>query len=137
MIYTLLWAIITFLGVGGLFALLGSVYNAVVQLLVYVLVIPILIAVSIMLIKPIVYNKSFLKKRFCLFLGVLFFCFILVEFISLNSDIFDLLKSCVVYVNSYSDFEAITQNLRENPFLLLEFGIGLVIAVLGLCYYER
>ena len=138
MIYTLLSAMIVFLGVGGLFALLGAIYNTAVQFLVYVLVIPILIAVSIMLIKPIVYNNRFFKNKFWLFLSVLFFIFILVEFVSLNSDIFEFVKTCTVYVNQYSDFEAIAQNLLgKYSFLLVEFGIGLIITVMGLCYYER
>lgn len=138
MIYTLLSAIIVFLGVGGIFALLGAIYNAVVQLLVYVLVIPILIAVSIMFIKPITDRKRLLKDKFWLFLSALFFIFILVEFLSLNSDIFELVKTCTVYVNQYSDFEAIAQNLfSKYSFLLLEFGMGLIITVMGLCYYER
>ena len=73
MIYTLLSAIIVFLGVGGIFALLGAIYNAVVQLLVYVLVIPILIAVSIMFIKPVTDRKRLLKNKFWLFLSEEFY----------------------------------------------------------------
>lgn len=138
MIYTLLSAILVFLGVGCQFALLGATYNAIVQLLVYVLVIPILTAVSIMLIKPLTNSKRLLKNKFWIFLGILFFTLILVEFVSLNNQFFDLVKSCSTYVNQYSIFESIAQNLLSNySFTLIEFGICLIITVTGLCYYEK
>lgn len=138
MIYTLLFATSVFLAVSGLFFLLGAKYNAVVQLLVYVVIIPILIAVSVMLTNTKTNTKSILKNKIIPLLGVLLFTLLLVEFVTLNSDIFEIIKSCFVYINQYSDFESIYHNLTKNYSLLLfEFGIGVIITITGLCYYEK
>lgn len=138
MIYTLLSAILVFLGVGCQFALIGATYNSIVQLLVYVLVIPILTAISIMLIKPLTNTKRLLKNKLWLFSGILFFTLILIEFVSLNNQFFDLVKTCSTYINQYSNIESIAQNLLSNySFTLIEFGICLIITVTGLCYYEK
>lgn len=137
-IYTLLFAILVFGGVGCQFALVGATYNAIVQFLVYVLVIPILTAVSIMLIKPLTNSKRLLKNKFWIFLGILFFTFILVEFVSLNNQFFDLVMICNTHINQYSNIESIAQSLLSNySFTLIEFGICLIITVTGLCYYEK
>lgn len=138
MVYTLLYAMLVFISVGGLFLILGAAYNAAVQFLVYVVAIPILLAVSIMLIKSATSKRRLIRGKICAVLGILALVILLCEFVSLNNDIFEIIKTCVLYVNPYSDLVSISKNiLGVYPVLLLEFGLGIVITVTGLCYYEK
>lgn len=138
MVYTLLWAMVVFMSIGGLFLLLGAAYNAIVQFLVYVVAIPVLIAVSIMLIKPdINYKRLFLGKIWAI-IGIVSLVVVISEFVSLNSDFFDIVKTCIIYVNPYSDLVSLAKNiLGVYPVLLLEFGLGIVLTVMGICHYEK
>lgn len=138
MVYTLLYAMLVFISVGGLFLILGAAYNATVQFLVYVVAIPILLAVSIMLIKSATSKRRLIRGKIWAVLGILALVILLCEFVSLNNDIFEIIKTCVLYVNPYSDLVSISKNiLGVYPVLFLEFGLGIVITVTGLCYYEK
>ena len=141
MIYSLLFAMITFLSVGLLFWLLGAIYNAMVQVLVYVVAVPILIAISIMLIKPNSFciNKLFVNRNMLLsIIGILFLILIIGIFFSLNFNLFEIMKNCTIYVNQYSALISISQNLLGiYPVLLIEFGLCVLMTVIGLSYYEK
>lgn len=138
MVYSLLWSMITFISIGGLFFVLDTTYNAIVQLLVYVVAIPILIAVSIMLIKPEQENKNFSYSKFLSVLGIITFIILLTEFTSINYDIFQIIKSCFVYVNPYSDLISISKNiLGIYPVFLFEFGLATIVTVMGICFHEK
>ena len=130
-----------FFCVGLLFLLLGAFYNAMVQFLLYVVAIPILIAVSIMLIKPnnFYVNEVFSKKYIILSnLGILIFVLILAIFLYFNSNVFEIIKDCTLYVNQYSVFVSISQNLLGvYPILLIEFVLCILMTVIGLSYYEK
>ncbi len=140
MIYTLLWAMLVFLMVAGLFLLLGATYNSMVQFLIYVVAIPVLIAVSIMLINQRGQNNQLFKRKYSLWvlIGIFFLILIIGEFLSLNNDFFEIVRSCSVYVNPYSDLYSITRNLLGvYPVLLLEFAAGIVLTIVGLSYYGK
>ena len=138
MVTALLWSIVVFMSVGGLFLLLGATYNAIAQLLVYVVAVPVLIAVSIMLIKQEKSNYGFSLGKIISVLGIIALILLAIEFVSLNSNIFQIIKSCYVYVNPYSDLISISKNLLGvYPIFLLEFGLGIILTVMGICYYEK
>lgn len=138
LIYTLLWAMVVFLAVGGIFLLLGATYNAMVQFLIYVIAIPALIAISIMLTKQTSTEKVVRFNLSWIILGVVVLGIICVEFVSLNNYLYEPVKKCIVYVNSYSDLMSITINLLEKySILLLEYVLSLLLVVVGLSYYEK
>lgn len=137
MIYTLLWAMVVFLMVAGLFLLLGAKYNSIVQFLIYVVTIPVLVAVSIMLIKQNSEKRIIMLNSFWKIIGVAILVILIGEFFSLNKDVFEIVKACFVFVNPYSDLDSFVQNILERyPILLLEFGLGLIITVIGLSNHE-
>lgn len=137
-IHSLIWAMLVFLMVGCLFLLLGATYNAVVQFLIYVVAIPILIGVSIMLVKSNIGKRKIMINSFWKILAIIAFVLFIGEFLAANSDVFNTIQSCVVNINSYSDLESFSKNIFSSyPILLLEFGLGIVLTVVGMSYYER
>lgn len=140
MTYTLLWAMMVFLMIAGLFLLLGASYNAMVQFLIYVVAIPVLIAVSIMLINSNNKENTFFRGKYSLWVltGVFFLVLIIGEFLSLNNDFFEIIKNCSVYVNTYSDLSSVTRNILGGyPVLFLEFASGIVLTIIGLSHYGK
>ena len=139
-IYSLLWAMLTFCMVGMLFLLLGAVYNAMVQFLIYFVAIPILIAVSIMLVNS-QYNSSILLNKRSVFVSILpigLITFFTGKYVIFNNDFFEVIQTCNLYVNQFSDLITISQNiLGAYPVLILEFSLGILITVIGLVYYEK
>lgn len=137
-IHSLLWAVLTFLMVGCLFFLLGAKYNAIVQFLIYVVAIPILIAVSIMWVKPTLNKRKIFINSFWKIFAIVIFVLFIGEFLSINFDLFNVMHTCVIDVNSYSDLDSFSKNIFNLfPILLFEFGIGIVFMVIGLSKYDR
>ena len=139
MIHSILWSMITFLMVGFLFLLLGAVFNATVQFLVYVVGIPVLIALSIMFIgNKKRYITNLINKKVTLgFLGAFTLTFGLSEFIHKNKDIFQHLDTCNIYTNSYTNLISISKNiLGVYPMLLIGLGLGILCLIIGVSHYD-
>lgn len=140
MVYTLLFSMLVFSMVGCLFVLLGANYNAVVQLLVYIVTIPVLIATSIMFLKDNQTQKQIINNKHIIFsiLGILILIFILGIFFKFNTDIFTNINPCILKNNTYSELISISQNILGNyKVLLFEFSLGIFITVIGFLYYEK
>ena len=139
-VHSLLWAMVSFISVSGLFLNLGATYNAIIQLLIYVGAIPILIAAAIMLTKSTDSGYNITRKIRLIYslVGIMILCIILGEFIYVNKDFYLTIHQCSVYINSYSDIISITKNIYENHFILLvEFGLGVLLTVIGVNHYEK
>lgn len=139
MIYTLLFALLVFIMTGGLFILLGATYNAMVQFLIYVIAIPVLIAISIMVLNQrTVFENIKLKDIIWFLFAVLVLGTIICEFLIHNKETFNATKHYSVYVNQYSDLISISMNiLGTYPVLFLEFGLAILLIVIGVLYYEK
>jgi len=73
--YSLISAIIVFLMTGVLFYILGSEYNAIVQVAIYGVAVPIILGIAIMftnLKNNIVENNNFLSKYLIFLFGIVF-----------------------------------------------------------------
>lgn len=139
-IYALLFAMVTFTMVSGIFLHLGATYNAIVQLMIYTTAIPILIAISIMITDSYKNNLGITKPLRTLYslLGILILCAILFEFLEVNQHFYTSIHQCSVYINTYSDFLSIVQNIFKSHFILLaEFALGIILTTIGVLRYEK
>ena len=139
MIYSILWAMISFLMVAGFYVLLNANYNTAVQLIIYVAVIPILLAISIMFVANEKPKKEKIKpSKIFSFIGIIFFTLIIVKYYSLNTDFFQIAHICQGYHNTYSSLISIAKNiLGMYPILFIQLLISLYIAIIGVTHYEN
>lgn len=139
-LYSLLAAVCVFFAVAGVYFLLGAEYNAVVQIAIYGLAIPILLAFAIMFTadKSDKINAISFKPRFFLgflAIGVLFLSlvYLIATSLSLNSNVAWVLARQTMFINKYQMFSAISQGFFVNYAYAFElFSVLLLVVIVGL-----
>lgn len=139
-LYSLLAAVCVFFAVAGVYFLLGAEYNAVVQIAIYGLAIPILLAFAIMFTadNSDKINSISFKPRFFfgfLAIGVLFLSlvYLIATSLSLNSNVAWVLARQTMFINKYQMFSAISQGFFVNYAYAFElFSVLLLVVIVGL-----
>lgn len=139
-LYSLLAAICVFFATAGIYFLLGADYNAVIQIAVYGIAIPILFVLAIMFTSERLDKTTYitLKPRFFLsFLGfgILFLSliYLIATSLSLNSNAAWILQKQTMFINKYQMFNALSEGLFVNYVLAFElFSILLLIVIVGI-----
>lgn len=139
-LYSLLYAVIVFFCVGGIFFSLGADYNAVVQIIIYCVAIPVLLLFAIMFTS--VYearkvNLAYTPRFFVAFLSASLLFMMLwyaVKFaVGMSDKLGWLFNSNLPKSNSAEMFMALSNGIYINyslPFILL--GILVLIVVVGI-----
>lgn len=139
-LYSLLSAVCLFFLTAGIYFLLGADYNAVVQIAVYGIAVPILFILAIMFTADKEDKKTYItfKPRFFfsfLGLGVLFlslFYLILIS-LGLSSNSAWIMQKQTMSINKYQMFSAIANGFFVNYALAFElFSILLLLVVVGI-----
>lgn len=139
-LYSLLSAVCVFFTTAGLYFLLGADYNAVVQIAIYGIAIPILFVLAIMFTSDKLDKSTYItfKPRFFfsfLGIGVLFLSLIYLIIISLGLESSSswILQKQTIFINKYQMFSAISNGFFVNYALGFElFSILLLIVVVGI-----
>lgn len=139
-LYALLSAVCVFFATAGIYFILGADYNAVIQITVYGIAIPILFVLAIMFTAEKLDKKIYLtlKPRFFfsfLGLGVLFLSliYLIVISLSLNSNSAWIMLKQTMFINKYQMFTALSEGFFVNYVFAFElFSILLLIVVVGI-----
>lgn len=138
-LYSLLAAVCVFFLAAGLYFLLGADYNAVIQISIYGIAIPIIFALAIMFTSDKLDKKTYLsfKPRFyfaflaagCLFLSLIY---LLVTSLSLSSNAPWILVKQTMFINKYQMFKAISDGFFVNYAYAFElFSVLLLVVIVG------
>ncbi len=138
-LYSLLSAVCVFFTVAGIYFILGADYNAVIQIAIYGIAIPILFVLAIMFTSDKVDKKTYLalKPRFFLAflaLGALFLSlfYLIATSLSLSSNADWILTKQTMFINKYQMFSAISNGFFINYVYAFElFSILLLIVIVG------
>ncbi len=139
-LYSLLAAILVFFATAGIYFLLGADYNAVIQIAIYGIAIPILFVLAIMFTSDKLDKSTYITIKPRLFfsffgLGILFLSLLYLIFISLNlsSNSAWLLDKQTMFINKYQMFYAISNGFLVNYVYAFElFSLLLLIIVVGI-----
>lgn len=139
-LYSLLSAICVFFTVAGVYFLLGADYNAVIQIAIYGIAIPILFVFAIMFTSEKLDKKTYLtlKPRFYfsfLALGALFLSliYLIATSLSLSSNAAWIMVKQTIFINKYQMFSAISDGFFVNYVWAFElFSVLLLIVVVGI-----
>lgn len=139
-LYSLLFAVGLFFTTSGIYFLLGADYNAVVQIAVYGIAVPILFILAIMFTAEKEDKKTYLsfKPRFFfsfLGLGALFLSlfYLLLISLGLSSNSAWILQKQTMSINKYQMFSAISNGFFVNYAVAFElFSILLLLVVVGI-----
>lgn len=138
-LYSLLCAVCVFFTVAGIYFILGADYNAVVQIAIYGIAIPILFIMAIMFTSEKLDKATYLafKPRFFLSffaLGVLFLSliYLIATSLSLSSNAAWIMVKQTMFINKYQMFNAISEGFFVNYVWAFElFSVLLLIVVVG------
>lgn len=139
-LYALLCAVCVFFATAGIYFLLGADYNAVVQIAIYGITIPILFILAIMFTAEKLDKKIYitLKPRFFfsfLGIGILFLSllYLIISTLSLSSkSAWGVLKHTML-LNKYQMFNALSEGFFVNYVYAFElFSVLLLIVVVGI-----
>lgn len=139
-LYSLLSAVCVFFAAAGIYFLLGADYNAVIQIALYGVAIPILFVLAIMFTSDKLDKKIYLTIQPRLFfsflgLGVLFLSliYLIATSLSLNSNSAWILQKQTMSINKYQMFSSISELFFGNYVVAFElFSILLLIVVVGI-----
>lgn len=139
-LYALLSAICVFFATAGIYFILGADYNAVIQIAIYGIAIPILFVLAIMFTSDKLDKKTYLtiKPRFFfsfLALGVLFLSlvYLLITSLNLSSNSAWIMQKQTMTVNVYQMFKALSEGFFINYVVAFElFSILLLIVIIGI-----
>lgn len=139
-LYSLICAVCVFFATAGIYFILGADYNAVIQIAVYGIAIPILFVLAIMFTSDKLDKKTYItfKPRFFLAfagLGALFLSlvYLIATALSLNSNSAWIKLKQTMFINKYQMFHALSEGFFTNYVLAFElFSILLVIVVVGI-----
>lgn len=138
-LYSLLSAVLVFFVTAGIYFLLGADYNAVVQIAIYGIAIPILFALAIMFTSERADKKTYLtlQPRFFfgfLGAGILFMSliYLIATALGLNSNEAWILSKQTMFINKYQMFNSIAEGFFTNYGYAFELlSILLVVVVVG------
>jgi len=139
-LYSLLAAVCVFFAAAGIYFILGADYNAVVQIAIYGIAIPILFVMAIMFTSDKLDKKIYItfKPRFFfsfLGLGVLFLSliYLITISLSLNSNSAWILQKQTLFINKYQMFNALSEGFFVNYVFAFELlSLLLLIVVVGI-----
>lgn len=139
-LYSLLFAVGVFFAAAGVYFLLGADYNAVIQIALYGVAIPILFVLAIMFTSDKQDKKIYLTVQPRLFfsflgLGVLFLSliYLIATSLSLNSNSAWILQKQTMSINKYQMFSSISELFFSNYVVAFElFSVLLLIIVVGI-----
>lgn len=139
-LYSLLAAVCVFFATAGIYFLLGADYNAVIQIAIYGIAIPILFVLAIMFTSDKLDKKTYitLKPRFFfsfISIGVLFLSliYLIATSLSLRSNQAWVTLRQTLVINKYQMFNAISDGFFINFVFAFElFSILLLIVVVGI-----
>lgn len=139
-LYSLLAAICVFFATAGIYFILGADYNAVIQIAIYGVAIPILFVLAIMFTSDKLDKKTYLtfKPRFFfsfLAIGALFLTliYLIATSLSLSSNSAWIMQKQTMFINKYQMFNALAEGFFVNYVLAFElFSILLLIVIIGI-----
>lgn len=139
-LYSLLCAVCVFFAAAGIYFLLGADYNAVIQIAVYGIAIPILFVLAIMFTAEKEDKKIYLTLRprfFFSFLGIgvlfLSLFYLIVTSLNLNSNSAWIMLKQTMFINKYQMFKALADGFFVNYVFAFElFSVLLLIVVVGI-----
>jgi len=139
-LYSLLAAVALFFVTAGVYFLLGADYNAVVQIAIYVIAVPIMFVLAIMFTSDKADKKTYLtlQPRFYFsFLGAgalfLALIYLIATALSLDSNAAWISSKQTLFVNKYQMFNSIAEGFFLNyGFAFVLFSILLLVLVVGL-----
>lgn len=143
-LYSLVSAVVVFLTAGGIYFILGADYNAVIQISVYGIAIPILFVLAIMFTSDKIDKKIFLTFRPRFFfsfgaLGVLFLSliYLILTSFALSSKSDWIMQKQTMFINKYQMFNAISDGFFVNyAYAFVLFSILLLMVVVGFTTLE-
>ena len=139
-LYSLLCAVCVFFATAGVYFMLGADYNAVIQIAVYGIAIPILFVLAIMFTSDKLDKKTYLtiKPRFFfafMSLGALFLSliYLIATSLSLSSNSGWIMQKQTIFINKYQMFKALSDGIFTNYALAFElFSVLLLIVIIGI-----
>ena len=139
-LYSLLCAVCVFFATAGIYFMLGADYNAVIQIAVYGIAIPILFVLAIMFTSDKLDKKTYLtiKPRFFFTfaaLGALFLSliYLIATSLSLSSNSDWIMQKQTIFINKYQMFKALSDGIFMNYALAFElFSVLLLIVIVGI-----
>jgi NADH-quinone oxidoreductase subunit J len=139
-LYSLLAAICVFFATAGIYFLLGADYNAVIQIAIYGIAIPILFVLAIMFTSDKLDKKTYitLQPRFFfsfMALGALFLSlvYLMATSLSLNSNAAWIMEKQTMFINKYQMFNALSQGFFVNYAFAFELlSILLLVVIVGI-----
>lgn len=139
-LYSLLSAICVFFTVAGIYFMLGADYNAVIQIAIYGIAIPILFVLAIMFTSDKLDKQTYItvKPRFFFSffgIGILFLSliYLIATSLSLNSNSAWIMQKQTMFINKYQMFSALSDGFFVNYVFAFElFSILLLIVIIGI-----
>ncbi len=134
-VYSLISAIVVFMAAGLIFYLLGAEYNAVIQLAIYGLAVPVLLAMAIMFTD--VKNEKHAivtgARKFVIITAVLLIAMSVVYLtaIAVNLTIGPIFSTISTNLNSFRIFDAITDGFFTSYIIAFELFSILLLAVVA------
>lgn len=143
-LYSLLSAVCVFFAAAGVYFILGADYNAVIQIAIYGVAIPILFVFAIMFTSDKIDKKTYLafSPRFFLsFLGLgalfLSLIYLIATALSLNSNAAWIMQKQTMFINKYQMFKALADGFFTNYVFAFElFSVLLLIVVVGISTFN-
>ena len=139
-LYSLLSAVLVFFVTAGIYFLLGADYNAVIQIAIYGIAIPILFALAIMFTSDKADKKTYLtlQPRFYvsfLAAGTLFLAliYLIATALSLNSNEAWVMSKQTLFINKYQMFNSIAEGFFTSYGYAFELlSILLLVVIVGI-----
>lgn len=139
-IYSLICALFVFFATAGIYFLLGADYNAVVQIAIYGIAIPVLFVLAIMFTSEKCDKKTYLAftPRFyftAMFSSILFLAlsYLIAISLSLTSNAIWILEKQTLVINKYQMFHSIADGFFNKYLIAFElFSVLLLIVIVGI-----
>lgn len=139
-LYSLIFAVCVFFATAGIYFILGADYNAVIQIAIYGITIPIIFILAIMFTSEKLDKKIYitLKPRFFfsfLSIGLLILSlfYLLVTSLGLTSNSAWIMLKQTLSINKYQMFNALSEGFFVNYAFVFElFSILLLVVVVGI-----
>ncbi len=135
-VYALLASVMVFMGAGLIFYILGAEYNAVIQLTIYVVAVPILLAMAIMFTNVRNEKNQIVTgaRKYAIYIaaGLILMSFVYLVAIAINVTPTAIFPNQIADVNSFRMFDAITDGFFTSYIVAFElFSVLLLTVVAG------
>lgn len=134
-VYALLSSVLVFMGSGLIFYILGAEYNAVIQLTIYVVAVPILLSMAIMFTNVRNEKNQIVTgaRKYAMYIaaGLILMSFIYLVAIAVNVTPTAIFSDRISGVNSFRMFDAITDGFFTSYIVAFELFSVLLLAVVA------